>query len=873
MRQKIGSIVVIAFVLVAFIYAASGRMYTLYRTSEAEAVMTAEVSPTKRAKTADKRVVDMVADDSYLIDNGDSTIFILVGNFAAHHNGAVILADSAVRYSNQSFECFGHVLINQNTTYVYGDRAEYNHINGKAKVFSDIVKIVDGEAVMYTYNCSFDTIDEVGEFSGGCYVEKGSNLVESERGIYNTRTHDLTAVKNVQMRDETYLIIGDSVIFNTESEDAQYFTNTNIWNDKEEYLYADDGEYTKSLDLHHLKRNAYILTPEREIWGDTLEYYRTDGHIIGRRNLQVDDTTERVLGFADYGEWWKEPGNAFFTGRPSLINYDPEQADSIFLAADTLWMFTISAAPQPEPMADSTAVDNLAVDGPKDDSRADDAVGELPRSKSDSLSVERGAMERGARDSVSRGERPSQDTTARAERHHAREHGDSLAAEPISPRDSGHVVADSLCSDTLSADTVQYTAKQLRYRAKLQRKAERDTLRAQKRAVRDSLKAIKQARRDSIRKIRDSLLDIKIDTIIARRKANSARLADEEKARMERVKQKAEERRRKKIDKAKARALRRGREYTGEDYTLDTIAQDSTLRDTLLSSRDVLDTIARDSLADTIAQDSMLLDSTLLEPVIPADSVYKMIKAYRNVRMFRSDSQMRADSLVALNTDSIIRLYIDPVLWNKKNQITSDSMVIHTARQKITQAHFMGDPILGAQIDTMYYNQVKGKDMVARFRDGQVYRNDVDGNAQTIYYMQDENDSTEVTSMMYIESSGITFYLEDGQMDKITYRQNPDYVLYPLAMIPEDQALRLPDFRWCDTLRPERATIIDRVIRPTQRERIAKRRKPTFPITERINYERRRLVENRRWVDRLDLLTPEVEEWRNSRPSYKNRQK
>ena len=431
------------------------------------------------------------------------------------------------------------------------------------------------------------------------------------------------------------------------------------------------------------------------------------------------------------------------------------------------------------------------------------------------------------------------------------------------------MAADTLAQDTLAADTVQYTAKQLRYRAKMQRKAERDTLRAKQRAVRDSLKAIKQAKRDSVRKIRDSILDIKIDSIIARRKANSARIADEEKARIERVKQKAEERRRKKIDKAKARAQRRGREYTGEDYTLDTIPADSIPS----ALRDSVATTVRDSLADTLAQDSMLLDSALLEPQIPADSVYKMIKAYRNVRMFRSDSQMRADSLVALNTDSVIRLYIDPVLWNKKNQITSDSMAIHTACQKITQAHFMGDPILGAQIDTMYYNQVKGKDMIARFRDGQVYRNDVDGNAQTIYYMQDENDSTEVTSMMYIESSGITFYLDDGQIDKITYRQNPDYVLYPLAMIPEEQELRLPDFKWCDTLRPARESIIDRTIRPSQRERIAKRRKPTFPITERINYDRRRLVENRRWVDRLDLLTPEVEEWRNSRPSYQNRRR
>lgn len=127
--------------------------------------------------------------------------------------------------------------------------------------------------------------------------------------------------------------------------------------------------------------------------------------------------------------------------------------------------------------------------------------------------------------------------------------------------------------------------------------------------------------------------------------------------------------------------------------------------------------------------------------------------------------------------------------------------------------------------------------------------------------------------MMYIESSGITFYLDEGQMDKITYRQNPDYVLYPVSMIPETQELRLPDFKWCDTLRPTRESIIDRAIRPSQRSRVALRRKPTFPITERINYDRRRYVENRMWVDRLDLLTPEVEEWRNSRPSYQNRKK
>ena len=102
--------------------------------------------------SGERRMVDMIADDSYLIEKGDSTIFILVGNFAAHHNGAVILADSAVRYSNQSFECFGNVLINQNSTYAYGDRAAYNRINSTATLYSDLIKVVDGEAFGYDYS-------------------------------------------------------------------------------------------------------------------------------------------------------------------------------------------------------------------------------------------------------------------------------------------------------------------------------------------------------------------------------------------------------------------------------------------------------------------------------------------------------------------------------------------------------------------------------------------------------------------------------------------------------------------------------------------------------------------------------------------------
>ena len=923
MRRKIlVPIVVVSLLCGALFYAASGHNY--HYAVDYDALFAAP-----ETKSADKRMVDMIADDSYLIEQGDSTVFILVGNFAAHHNGTVILADSAVRYPNQSFECFGNVLINQNETYAYGERAHYDRANSTATIYSELVKVVDGEAVMYTYKCMFDTAEEVGVFYDGCYVNKGESHLEAQRGYYNTKSHNLIAVDNVEMRDEKYIMTGDSVIFNTHTEDAEYFTNTNIWNDKDEYLFANAGNYTKVEDLHNLTRDAYMLSAEREVWSDTIEYCRTTGHIIGRSNIQMDDTTQKILGFADYGEWWDDLDNALFTRRPSMINYNPQEPDSLYLCADTLWMYTIPVPPPATIAATDTISKAVSREGGREN-RGDERKMEVqdsvqlggdspkPDDKIINHNVEgepkqevEAPQERAERPAMNRDTRRPEEGRRRQtelENEHMPDLNITRGSEALLA-DDGNVervveqnlveeivdVVDSVLTDSLSlnmvADTLivdsvrldsmavdslakdsvkVLTPRQKRYQAKMERRRVRDSIRTAKRHVRDSLDSIKKRERDSIQVIRDSLLKIEVDSIIVKRRARSSQLADEEKARLERVKQRADERYRRKIDRAKARALRRGKPYTGPDYVVDSIATDSIAADTIV--RDERDTILTDSLAtDTTRMDSLSRDSLISTTPFPEDSVYKMIKAYRRVKMYRSDSQVVCDSMTMLNTDSIIRLYIDPVMWNEGNQIVSDSMAIYTRNEVLTKAHFMGDPMMGMEIDTMYYNQVAGKDMTAYFADGQVYRNDVDGNAQTIYYMQEEG-STEVTGLMYIESASISFYLNNGEIDMIAYKQNPTYVLYPMDKIPETQSLKLKDFTWYYDRRPLRDTVFDRRIRPTQRHEIVTKQKPRFKITERIDYDRRRLVENREWEDRVDQLTPEIIEWRNTRATYPNKQ-
>ena len=909
-RKNLTALIVMMLVAGAFLYAASGMMFVRYSyTPEPQPAKTK--TPTlssQQNSNTDKRMVDMTADDSYLIEKGDSTIFILVGNFAAHHNGAVIVADSAVRYSNQSFVCFGNVLINQNSTYIYGERAEYNRNSNTARVFSKLVKVVDEDAVMYTYQCKFNTAKSLGEFSGGCYVQKEDNILEAEKGFYNTKTHELKAISRVQMRNNDYEVLSDSVIFNTQTEDAQYFTNTHIWNKNDEYLNTQAGTYTKKSDLHNLTRRSYLLQPEREIWSDSIMYYRTDGHIIARRNIQMDDTTQKILGFADYAEWWDEPGNAFFTRRPSMINYDPELTDSIYISADTLWLYTIAVEPPKVEKSEATQEENSVAPeaNSKLQSEESDKGKELTKGRGEErLNAEpsaesalkkesnKGDKNKGKNDGKERGanlNKPSSpDASSEADSKDKKRGGDEQRPAPESGKeqsavDSTRVERDSLVSDTLPAtdtiattdstaqDTTKYTPKQLRRRAKLERKAAREAIKARERMVRDSLDSLEQIKLDSVQKIRDSLLKMKIDTIIAERIERSSRLADEEKERLERLRIKAEQRRREKIDKAKARALRRGKEYTGEDYDPN---------DTAFMNIDIPERPRRDESSkkeesagsrDSIQSDSTLRDTLPIEVPFPEDSTYKMIKAYRNVKMFRSESQMACDSLTILNTDSIIRMYKSPVMWNDNNQILSDSAMIHTERQRIKSAHFYGNPIMGIEIDTAYYNQVKGKEMISFFDNGKVYRNDVNGNAQTIYYLQEE-EGADVTALMYIESSAITFYLDDGSIDKISYKQNPEYVLYPMEMVPESQERKLQGFDWQEDRRPTRVIICDRRIVKSNRERAAAIRRPTFPIMERIDYDRRRLVENKMWKDRKDRLTPDVIDWRNSRESYKKRKR
>ena len=247
------------------------------------------------------------------------------------------------------------------------------------------------------------------------------------------------------------------------------------------------------------------------------------------------------------------------------------------------------------------------------------------------------------------------------------------------------------------------------------------------------------------------------------------------------------------------------------------------------------------------------------------DSHYREIRAYSRVKMFRSDAQTVCDSLTMTTIDSVINMYKSPVMWNGSNQISSEKMHIHTSNGELVKAQFDGKPMMVAEIDTAHYNQVAGKEMVSLFRNNEVYRNDVNGNVQTIYYMQEDN-SPEITLMTYIEAGDMTSYIEKQQVVSITYRGNPVYTFYPMDKIPATQPTKLEGFKWEANRRPTQDSVFNRTIRPSQRDEKRSLRKPLFPINALLQQRKNDYSRRREWSDRTDTLTYETIEWLESLP-------
>lgn len=185
---------------------------------------------------------------------------------------------------------------------------------------------------------------------------------------------------------------------------------------------------------------------------------------------------------------------------------------------------------------------------------------------------------------------------------------------------------------------------------------------------------------------------------------------------------------------------------------------------------------------------------------INTDSVYRKIHAYNKVRAYRVDVQAVCDSLVYNSQDSCMTMYHDPIVWNNGQQLFGEEIRAYMKDSTIDHVHVLGQAFSVEQLaDSVHFNQVSSKEMMALFNKGEVYETNATGNVLIVYYPMDDSDST-LIGLNYTETPKLRMFLEKRKMKKI-WMEKPTGVLYPMTQIPPSKYF-LPGYAWFDYIRP-----------------------------------------------------------------------
>ncbi len=190
----------------------------------------------------------------------------------------------------------------------------------------------------------------------------------------------------------------------------------------------------------------------------------------------------------------------------------------------------------------------------------------------------------------------------------------------------------------------------------------------------------------------------------------------------------------------------------------------------------------------------------------PGEDDKRILEAYYGVRIFQKSFQGLCDSLAYSFSDSTIRFYTSPLLWAEGNQLSADYMELHTKNNKPYKLEMIKSAFIISREDSLRFNQIKGKNMTSWFRDETLYKINVSGNAQAVYFLKDEETGA-IAGVNQSESSYIDLYIEDNEIKKINLINQTDGILKPdLEITPEE--LRLEGFMWKEDLRPRNNTDI-----------------------------------------------------------------
>lgn len=668
---------------------------------------------------------------------------------------STLTGDSSKFYADDNLvDSYGHVVINQgDTLHIFSDKLHYDG-NTKLATLTGNVKLVDKDATLTTDYFTYNTATRIGTYTGGGKLFNKENTLTSKTGYYFANSRDAYFRYDVVFNTPDAIIKTDTLRYNSGSRISWFYGPTNIYGTKDkDVLYTENGRYETIPEQAFFGKKNLYTQGSKSLKGDSLFYDRLKGYGRAVKNVVFDDKEQRATVKGHLGEYYKATETAIITQNPYVIfvTQDSSKANTAPLKTDP--PVKVDNSDPLLTVKKDTVTQKIITPNPVT------PVVSNPQSKKSApeQTVAAAAAVAGNKPTL----KGVTDSVMKAAQQSANRQANMSAIIPKAVPQAGQLKDSVSQQSTAKVDSMYMGA---------------DTI----------ITRVITVKEEREMKLARYLLD-NPDTAAARR-PKSIPLT---KATLPKVL---------KITPPPFPAVT---SFIHPDFFGAPAKPEPKPVAKAAPPKDPPVTKTAPTKAKTAAS-AAKTDSTALKAKTLSDtSRIRIIIGYHGAKIFKSDLQAKADSMYYSSSDSIIRSYVNPIIWTQGSQLTGDTITLQMKNRKLDNIDLFPNGFIVniEKNDSLHFNQAGGRKIHGTFKDSRLNSIEITGNAESIYFNRDTVKNV-VTEMVRSASNTAKATFKNGRLNRANTYGNTENKINPLGKVKDDDKI-LKAFIWKPKERPQ----------------------------------------------------------------------
>ncbi len=204
--------------------------------------------------------------------------------------------------------------------------------------------------------------------------------------------------------------------------------------------------------------------------------------------------------------------------------------------------------------------------------------------------------------------------------------------------------------------------------------------------------------------------------------------------------------------------------------------------------------------------DTLYMTADTLVSIDSENDIEKRLLAYSNVLIFKKDLVGKSDSISYFQSDSTMILYGNPVLWSGANQMSGDTIEIIIKNSGLERMILYPKAFVASADSAEYYNQIKGRSMVAWFKNEALDVVNVYGNGESLFFIRDDK-TRNLIGLNTIICSDIVLRFKDKVLTDASFLVNPEGKFIPPHELKQED-IKLNGFVWRGEEKPDKSDLL-----------------------------------------------------------------